>query len=88
MTVIVTGRTTTGCVVTRMIGTPAVTATTTTNIATIDGRTKMKKMKAILFASLVTMVAFAGLVPEIAQAHSHKVCHWDHHHHRVCHWVR
>lgn len=45
-------------------------------------------MKNLLFAGLLTVVAFVALAPEIAQAHSHKVCHWDHHHHRVCHWVR
>jgi hypothetical protein len=28
------------------------------------------------------------LAPALAEAHSHKVCHYDHHHHHVCHWVR
>ena len=91
MTAIATGRTTTGCVITLMIGTPAVTVTTTTPIAIIDGRTKVMKMKALLFASLVTAAAVVALAPEVAQAHSHQVCHWEHHHwhrHRVCHWVR
>ncbi|MFP3561155.1 HHHH-motif protein, partial [Paraburkholderia sp. SIMBA_049] len=27
------------------------------------------------------------LVPALAEAHSHRVCHFNHHHHRVCHWV-
>ncbi|MFP6561381.1 HHHH-motif protein [Paraburkholderia sp. B3] len=35
-----------------------------------------------------TTVAFAVLTPAIANAHSHRVCHFDHHHHRVCHWVK
>ena len=51
----------------------------------------MKKMKALLFASLVTAAGFAALVPEAAQARPHQVCHWEHNHwhnHRVCHWVR
>ncbi|RQV56025.1 hypothetical protein DF020_19395 [Burkholderia cenocepacia] len=33
-------------------------------------------------------VAAAVLVPAIAEAHPHRVCHFEHHHHRVCHWVR
>ncbi|MEN2468602.1 MULTISPECIES: HHHH-motif protein [Burkholderia] len=35
-----------------------------------------------------TAVACVVLVPTLAEAHSHRVCHYDHHHHRVCRWVR
>jgi hypothetical protein len=48
---------------------------------------RMHKMKTVLFAGLMMVASLAALTPEMAQAHSHKVCHWDHHHHRVCHWV-
>lgn len=50
-------------------------------------RSRLHKMKTVLFASLVLAASLAELTPEMAQAHSHKVCHWDHHHHRLCHWV-
>ncbi|WP_323120233.1 HHHH-motif protein [Burkholderia alba] len=43
-------------------------------------------MKALLMSTLVAAVSFALLVP-VAEAHPHKVCHFDHHHHRTCHWV-
>ncbi|HDR9057643.1 HHHH-motif protein [Burkholderia vietnamiensis] len=33
-------------------------------------------------------LACAVLVPALAEAHSHRVCHFDHHHHRVCRGVR
>jgi len=47
----------------------------------------MHKMKTVLFGALVMVATLTALMPEMAQAYSHKVCHWDHHHHRVCHWV-
>ncbi|WP_206951463.1 HHHH-motif protein [Trinickia acidisoli] len=45
-------------------------------------------MKTFLKAIVLAAVATAALVPAIAEAHSHRVCHFDHHHHRVCHWVK
>ncbi|WP_196482289.1 HHHH-motif protein [Burkholderia cepacia] len=45
----------------------------------------MKRIAKILTA---TALACAVLVPALAEAHSHRVCHVDHHHHRVCRWVR
>ncbi|WP_231944060.1 HHHH-motif protein [Burkholderia stabilis] len=30
----------------------------------------------------------AVLAPAIAEAHPHRVCHFDHHHHKMCRWVR
>ena len=45
-------------------------------------------MKAFLKTIVVAAVATAVLAPAIAEAHPHKVCHWNHHHHRVCRWVR
>jgi hypothetical protein len=35
-----------------------------------------------------TAVALAVLMPTIASANPHRVCHFDRHHHRVCHWVK
>lgn len=35
-----------------------------------------------------TTLALTVLTPAIANAHPHRVCHFDHHHHRVCHWVK
>ena len=93
MTAIVTGRTTTGCATIPMTeaGTDSMTTVTTISITNInerfDGSTKMKRMKTMFFASLITAAAFAALVPEAAQARPHQVCHLEHHH-RVCHWVR
>ena len=45
-------------------------------------------MKKALISTL--LAAAAGMAfASAAQAHPHKVCHWDpHHHHRSCHWVR
>jgi hypothetical protein len=45
----------------------------------------MNRIAKILTA---TALACAVLVPALAEAHSHRVCHFDHHHHRVCRWVR
>jgi hypothetical protein len=46
--------------------------------------TFMTRIAKILAA---TVVAFAVLVPAIADAQlHHHVCHFDHHHHRSCHW--
>ncbi|MBR7962238.1 hypothetical protein KDW55_18090 [Burkholderia sp. AU19243] len=41
-------------------------------------------------AKILTAAAVAGavLMPALAEAHSHRVCHFDHHHHRTCRWVR
>ncbi|AIO70179.1 HHHH-motif protein [Burkholderia oklahomensis] len=45
-------------------------------------------MKNLLMSAFVAAVAFAALVPS-AEAHAHRVCHFDHHHHhRACHRVR
>ena len=46
----------------------------------------MYKMKTVLFAAVLMAASLVALTPEMAQAHSHKVCHWEHHH-QVCHWV-
>jgi hypothetical protein len=35
-----------------------------------------------------TVVALVVLTPALAEAHPHRVCHFDHHHHRSCHWVK
>lgn len=48
----------------------------------------MKKTGRSIITCLTVLTALAGMLPALAQAHSHKVCHYDHHHHRVCHWVR
>jgi hypothetical protein len=45
-------------------------------------------MKYVAKMLTVTAVAFAILAPALAEAHSHKECHYDHHHHRVCRWVK
>ncbi|NLA19740.1 hypothetical protein GPU89_26440 [Burkholderia cepacia] len=45
-------------------------------------------MKTLLKSLAVTALAAAVLVPAIAEAHPHRVCHFDHHHHRMCRWVR
>ncbi|WP_186308742.1 HHHH-motif protein [Paraburkholderia sp. BCC1885] len=45
-------------------------------------------MKIVAKILAATAVAFVVLAPALAEAHSHKVCHYDHHHHRVCRWVR
>lgn len=45
----------------------------------------MNRIARILTA---TAVALAVLAPALAEAHPHRVCHWDRHHHRVCRWVR
>ncbi|MBL3967390.1 hypothetical protein H3O04_33500 [Burkholderia sp. KCJ3K979] len=45
-------------------------------------------MKTLLKTLTAAAVAAAVLVPTIAEAHPHRVCHFEHHHHRVCHWVR
>ncbi|HEF5870683.1 TPA: hypothetical protein SAY52_001256 [Burkholderia cenocepacia] len=45
-------------------------------------------MKMLLTTLTAAAVAAAVLVPAIAEAHPHRVCHFEHHHHRVCHWVR
>ncbi|MCG5078484.1 HHHH-motif protein [Paraburkholderia tagetis] len=45
-------------------------------------------MKYVAKTLTVMAVALAVLAPALAEAHSHKVCHWDHHHHRVCRWVK
>ena len=37
---------------------------------------------------LKTLTAAAVLVPAIAEAHPHRVCHFEHHHHKMCRWVR
>jgi hypothetical protein len=47
---------------------------------------QMYKMKTVLFAAVLMAASLVALTPEMAQAHSHKVCHWEHHH-QVCHWV-
>ncbi|MGA7776422.1 MAG: HHHH-motif protein [Paraburkholderia sp.] len=44
-------------------------------------------MKTVLFAGLMPAASLAALTRGMAQAHSHRECHWDNHHHRVCHWV-
>ena len=49
----------------------------------------MRKIKLKLVAALLSAVSFTVLVPAVAEAHSHKVCHWEHHHmhvHHACHW--
>jgi hypothetical protein len=46
----------------------------------------MYKMKTVLLAAVLMAASLVALTPELAQAHSHKVCHWEHHH-QVCHWV-
>jgi len=45
-------------------------------------------MKTLLKTLTVTALAAAVLVPAIAEAHPHRVCHFEHHHHKVCRWVR
>ncbi|WP_010094402.1 HHHH-motif protein [Burkholderia ubonensis] len=45
----------------------------------------MNRIAKILAA---TIVACAVLAPAIAEAHPHRVCHFDHHHHRACRWAR
>ncbi|WP_179404402.1 HHHH-motif protein [Burkholderia guangdongensis] len=45
-------------------------------------------MKTLLKTISVAAVALAVLAPTLAEAHMHRVCHFDHHHHRVCRWVR
>jgi hypothetical protein len=45
-------------------------------------------MKTLLKTLTITALAAAVLVPAIAEAHPHRVCHFEHHHHKVCHWVR
>ncbi|WP_261538692.1 HHHH-motif protein [Burkholderia multivorans] len=45
----------------------------------------MKRIAKILTAAAV---ACAVLAPALAEAHAHRVCHFDdHHHHRMCRWV-
>ncbi|WP_236873173.1 HHHH-motif protein [Burkholderia sp. MSMB0856] len=36
--------------------------------------------------TLLKSLTAAVLVPAIAEAHPHRVCHFDHH--RMCRWVR
>lgn len=37
---------------------------------------------------MATAAALAIVTPAIADAHPHRVCHFDDHHHRSCHWVK
>lgn len=41
----------------------------------------------LLLSTLVAAVALTAFATQ-AEAHPHRVCHFDHHHHRVCRWVR
>jgi hypothetical protein len=43
-------------------------------------------MKSLLLSTLVAAVTLTAFATQ-AQAHPHRVCHFEHHH-RVCHWVR
>ncbi|ABI91014.1 hypothetical protein Bamb_5467 [Burkholderia ambifaria AMMD] len=52
--------------------------------ADLSRRMSMNRIAKILTA---TALACAVLVPALAEAHSHRVCHFNYHHHRVCHWV-
>ena len=45
-------------------------------------------MKTLLKTLTAAAVAAAVLVPAIAEAHPHRLCHFEHHHHKVCRWVR
>jgi hypothetical protein len=45
-------------------------------------------MKILMKTLAVAAIATAVLAPTLAEAHMHRVCHFDHHHHRVCRVVR
>ncbi|WP_438879295.1 HHHH-motif protein, partial [Bacillus cereus group sp. BC66] len=49
---------------------------------------RTSNMKTLLKTLTVAALAAAVLVPVIAEAHPHRVCHFEHHHHKVCRWVR
>ncbi len=95
---IATGSATTGKRGIRAIVTMAATTVVTISARSGDGARSRKPtdterqdldMKTLLKTLTAAAVAAAVLVPAIAEAHPHRVCHFEHHHHhKVCRWVR